>query len=70
MFFNKIKESNADTGFKKAVALETCISITFLKQKVYKNSECSVEVRVKLEIYNSFIRNEILLQESNVTRFG
>ena len=70
MFFNKIKENNVDAGFKKAAALETCISITLLKQKVYKNSECSVEVRVKLETYNSFITNEIILQEINVTRFG
>lgn len=70
MFFNKIKENNVDAGFKKAVALETCISITLLKRKVYKNSECSVEVRVNLEIYNSFITNEILQQESNITRFG
>ena len=40
-----------------------------LKQKAYENPECAVEARVILEIYNSHLTNEILPQESNITRF-
>ena len=47
MYLNKSKENNADTAFKKAVALESTIAL--LKQKAYENPECPVEARVVLE---------------------
>ena len=65
---NKSKENNTDTALKKAVALE--ITTVLLKQKVYENSECAVEARGILEIYNSYLRNENLPQESNISPFG
>ena len=68
MFLNKSKENNADTAFKKAVAFERTIAL--LKQKAYKNPEFPVEARVILEIYNSYLTNENLPQESNITCFG
>ena len=67
MFLNKSKENNTDTAFKKAVALESTIAL--LKQKAYKNLECPVEARVILEIYSSYLTNQNLPQESNITRF-
>ena len=67
-FLNKSKENNTDTAFKKAIALESTIAL--LKQKAYKNSECPVEARGILEIYNSYLQNENLPQESNITQFG
>ena len=54
--------------FKKAVPLERTIAL--LKKKAYENPECPVEVRVTLEIHNSYLTNENLPQESNITRFG
>ena len=65
---NKSKENNTDTALKKAVALE--ITTVLLKQKVYENSECSIEARGILKIYNSYLRNENLPQESNISPFG
>ena len=59
---NKSKENNTDTAFKKAVALESTIA--------YKNLECPIEARVILEIYSSYLTNENLPQESDVTLFG
>ena len=66
-FLAKSKENNTDTAFKKAVVLESTIAL--LKQKAYENPECPVEARVILEIYNSYLTNENLPQESNITRF-
>ena len=40
------------------------------KQKPYENPECPVETFVILEIYNSYLTNENLLQESSIARFG
>ena len=65
---NKSKESSTDTAFSKAVALESTIAL--LKQKAYENPECPVEARVILEIYNCYLANENLPQESNIARFG
>ena len=67
-FLNKSKENNTDTAFKKAVVRESTIAL--LKQKAYKNPEFPVEARVILEIYNSYLTNENLPQESNITGFG
>ena len=67
-FLNKSKENNTDTAFKKAVVLESTIAL--LKQKAYENPEFPVEARVILETYNSYLTNENLPQESNITRFG
>ena len=52
--FNKSKENNTDKAFEKAVALESTIAL--LQQKAYENPECPVEVRVILEIYNSYLK--------------
>ena len=67
-FLNKGNENNTDTAFKKSVALESTIPL--LKQKAYENSECPVKARGILEICNSYLQNENLPQESNMTRFG
>ena len=40
-----------------------------LKQKAFGNPECPVEAQVILEIYNSYLTNENLPQESNITDF-
>ena len=66
-FLVKSKENNTDTAFKKAVALESTIAL--LKQKAFENPECPVEALVILEICNSYLTNENLLQESNITDF-
>ena len=52
--FNKSKENNTDKAFEKAVALESTIAL--LQKKAYENPECPVEVRVILEIYNSYLK--------------
>ena len=67
-FLNKSKENNTDTDFKKAVALESTIAL--LNQKAYENLEYPVEAQAILEIYNSYLTNENLSHESNITRFG
>ena len=67
-FLNKNKGNNTDTAFKKAVSLKSAIAL--LKQKAYKNPECPVEARVILQTYNSYLTNENLPQEGNITRFG
>ena len=53
---------------KKAVALEG--TIVLLKKKVYRNSECAAEAQAILEIYMSYLTNQNLPQESNITNFG
>ena len=68
MFLNKSRENNNDMAFKNVVVLESTIAL--LKQKAYENSECPVEAWVILEIYNSYLSQENLTQESNITRFG
>ena len=67
-FLNKSKENNTDTSFKKAVPLESTMAL--FKQKAYKNSECPVQAQGILEIYNSYLTNENLPQEINITHFG
>ena len=67
-FLNESKENNNDTAFKKGVAIES--TLVLLKQKGYENSECSVEARVILKSYSSYLINENFPQESNITRFG
>ena len=66
-FLNKSKENNTDTTFKKVVVLESTIAL--LKLKAYENPECPVEARLILEIYNCYLANENLPQESNIARF-
>ena len=67
-FLNKSKDNNTGTAFKKAVALESTIAL--VKEKAQENPECPAETRVILEICNSYLTNENLPQESNITRFG
>ena len=45
-------------------------SISPYSVKANENPGCSVEARVILEIYSSYLANENLPQESNITRFG
>ena len=66
-FLNKSKENNTDTTFKKVVVLESTIAL--LKLKAYEIPECPVEARLILEIYNCYLANENLPQESNIARF-
>ena len=40
------------------------------KQKACENPECPAEEWVTLEIYNSYLTNENLSQENNITPFG
>ena len=55
-------------AFKKAIVLESTIAL--LKQKACENPECPVEALVILEIYNSYLTNENLPQESSIACFG
>ena len=41
-----------------------------LKKKVYRNPECAAEAQAILEIYMSYLTNQNLPQESNITNFG
>ena len=55
-------------AFKKVIVLESTIAL--LKQKACENPECPVEALVILEIYNSYLTNENLPQESSIACFG